>query len=370
MSTHRHIDRICVAILLCTILLTVLFLNGEKLGIRVITDQDAKGSADYFSNNDLNGDWEVTSPTKIKLEEKTVSGPGAYFLEDNLVISNLVDAHSYSKVFIRLEGVDITCSEDACLQIHQAEKVFLTLAPDTENSFTGGAVWGKAAISGGRDGVIYAGDDLTINGSGSLTITAPFRHGIEANDDLMITGGHVIIDAALDAINVNDSFRFCEATLTVNGGDDGISVKTAQTGYFYMESGEITVTAGDDGIHSAGNVLLAGGTLNISAEDDGIHADNLITVEDGTLNILHSYRGLEAAEVQVTGGVQNIQYADEAIRETGEAIWTEEETEEAEEETIVEEPVEYTSETWRWAGVSLLVLLIGLTLVKLFRKHG
>ena len=33
MSTHRNIDRICAIITVCTVLLTVLFMNGEALGL-------------------------------------------------------------------------------------------------------------------------------------------------------------------------------------------------------------------------------------------------------------------------------------------------------------------------------------------------
>jgi hypothetical protein len=33
MSTHKSIDKICAGILIATILLTVLFMNGEALGL-------------------------------------------------------------------------------------------------------------------------------------------------------------------------------------------------------------------------------------------------------------------------------------------------------------------------------------------------
>lgn len=33
MSTHRHIDRICIAVLAVVLLLTVVFMNGEALEI-------------------------------------------------------------------------------------------------------------------------------------------------------------------------------------------------------------------------------------------------------------------------------------------------------------------------------------------------
>ena len=41
MSTHKSIDLICVAVLLLTLLLTVLFMNGGRLGIQTLVDEDA-----------------------------------------------------------------------------------------------------------------------------------------------------------------------------------------------------------------------------------------------------------------------------------------------------------------------------------------
>ena len=38
MSTHRYFDRICVAVILITLVITILFMNGEKLGITMVVD--------------------------------------------------------------------------------------------------------------------------------------------------------------------------------------------------------------------------------------------------------------------------------------------------------------------------------------------
>ena len=42
MSTHRYFDAICVVVLALTLLITVLFMNGEAYGIQVIVDEDAE----------------------------------------------------------------------------------------------------------------------------------------------------------------------------------------------------------------------------------------------------------------------------------------------------------------------------------------
>ena len=166
MSTHKYIDIICVAVLLLTLLLTALFINGERFGIRVIVDEDAEGAARsvWFTANDLDGSWDKTQACVITLRGDTASitGGGAYFYDGSVVIAKagryvlrgalddgsvIVDADSGSKVWLLLDGVTLRRSDDACLRVDQADKVFLTLAADSVNSMTSGAAYSEAARS-------------------------------------------------------------------------------------------------------------------------------------------------------------------------------------------------------------------------------
>ena len=229
MSTHKHIDLICVAVLVCTLLLTVLFINGERLGLRPIVDGDAESSSDsaFFTRNDRDGSWSTAGASRITLSGAgaTVAGGGAYVYDGNVVIAQagryvisgtltdgsiIVSADSSAKVWILLDGADITCSDNACLRVEQAEKVFLTLADGTRNSMTSGAAYSEAALNDNPGGVIFSHDDLTINGSGSLTLKASYKHGIDVNDELTITGGTITIDAPQDGIHVNDGLNIEE----------------------------------------------------------------------------------------------------------------------------------------------------------------
>jgi hypothetical protein len=287
MSTHKNIDRICIVVLVLTLLVIVLFMNGESLGVEVIVDEDAEsytGTA-YFTANDLNGEWDSSGATVITLNgaEAKVSGPGAYAYDGGVVISNAgyfvvsgtltdgsitVDTYNSSKVWILLDGVDITCSDDACIRVDEADKVFLTLAAGSVNSLSSGAEYSEDALADGTDGAIFAHDDLTINGSGSLTVTAAYKHGIAANDDLVITGGDITVDSAADAIHVNDSFCFTGATLTIRAADDGIHSDTD----VYVESGTIYIEECYEGIE-APEITIDGGDIAIYPSDDGLNAN-------------------------------------------------------------------------------------------------
>ena len=288
MSTHKNIDRICVVVLVLTLLVTVAFMNGEKLGIRVVADEDAESysGSTYFTENDVDGDWADNAyTTYITLDGSggTIDGNGAYFLDGDLVISNggwyvltgtledgkiIVDAHDSSKVWIRLNGVTVSCSDDACLRVDQADKVFLTLAEDTENSFSSGTDYSEEALADNTGGTIFSHDDLTINGSGSLSITAGYKHGIDVNDSLVITGGTITITAPQDGIHVSDSLRFMEASLTIDAGDDAVHSDDE----LYIESGTVLINSCYEGFEAV-TIDITGGDITMYPTDDGINAN-------------------------------------------------------------------------------------------------
>ena len=332
MSTNKHFPAVCALMFVLALIVTVLFMNGERLGIRVIRDEDAEESeaSQYFTSNDQNTDWAATATITLSGETATVSGPGAYVNDGSVTIASAgyydvsgtltdgsltVDAEKNAKVFIRLNGVSITCSNDAAIRINQADKVFLTLAAGTENTVTSGETYSAAALADKADGAIFSHDDLTINGSGALTVTAAYKHGIAGGDSLRIAGGTITVTAPSDTIHVNDSLHVTGASLTLSAGDDalhsdtsiailggGITVNSCSEGIeapeILIEDGDITVTSTDDGINACGTetadgslpgVTINGGTvtlLNPSGRDaDGIDSNGNIDINGGLVYI-------------------------------------------------------------------------------------
>ena len=337
METHKRFQILCVAIVILSLLATVLFINGESLGITKIVDEDAEQNSDstHFTSSDQNGSWDTSGATVITLtgDGATISGNGAYTNDGNVVITNggcyvvsgtltdgylSVDAYDSSKVWILLDGVTINCSDDACIRVDQADKVFLTLSDNSQNTLTSGSSYSDEALSDGTDGAIFAHDDLTINGSGSLTVNAEYRHGIAANDDLVITGGTITVTAAADAVHANDSIRIKEASITLEAGDDGIVTSNeVENGYLYMESGSLTIKSGDDAIHTTGAIDLCGGQITINTGDDGIHSDSSVSISGGTILMESCYEGIEALTIDVLGGDITVYSEDDGFNANG-----------------------------------------------------
>ena len=139
--------------------------------------------------------------------------------------------------------------------------------------------------------------DLTIGGTGSLTVTGNTgrRHRQQGRP------GHP------------------GGTITVTAADDGIRGKD----YLIIEDGTVTVTAGDDGLKSdnetddtVGYVLIKGGTVTVTAGDDGVHAEGDLAISGGMVTIAKSNEGLEGSTVTIAGGDTSVTSSDDGLNAT------------------------------------------------------
>ena len=241
----------------------------------------------------LNGSTASCSSNAVEIKGSTITikDEGTYIISgdlDNGMI--VVDSEKTDKTQIVLNGVKIHNENGAAIYIKQSDKVFLTLEEGTENILSGGSSF-EVIEEEEIDGVIYSKDDLTLNGTGSLSINSPGGHGIVSKDDLIITGGTYTIEAANHGFSANDMLGIADGT-------------------FHMVSGE-------DSIHCDMNIYIQNGTFEINAKDDAVHADETLLLSGGKINITNSYEGLEALHIKVTGGDIRIVADDDGLNAAG-----------------------------------------------------
>lgn len=277
----------------------------------------------------------------------------------------VVDAPDTAKLQLVLNGVDITSETSAALYILEADKVFVTVANGTANTLANGGSF-TAIDDNNIDGALFSKQDLTLNGSGSLTVTSPAGHGIVCKDDLVITGGAYVVNSASRGIDANDSVRVADANITIDAGKDAIHCENsddATKGFIYISGGTIKAEAEGDGIaasaymqitdgaidllvggghgggrpggmgpgnsqttvaeenstsmkglKAANSMLLSGGSITINSADDAIHSDVSLTINGGTFIIASGDDAIHAEEtLTVTAGKIDISESYEGL---------------------------------------------------------
>lgn len=198
-----------------------------------------------FTQRDKEIEYDESQCTKIQLSDTegsvTISEEGTYLVTGSLTNGQLVvDTDKTEKVRLILDGVDIHCDTSAALYIKQADKVFITLAPDSINTLSNSSDF--IAIDDNHiDAVLFSKEDVTLNGLGSLNIEAVYGHGIVSKDDLVITSGTYCIQAASHGMVGKDCVKIADGTFAIESGKDGIHSENADDsnlGYLYIADGD------------------------------------------------------------------------------------------------------------------------------------
>ena len=282
---------------------------------------NAASKSEMFTERDLSDDYDESEAETITLSGSsaktsaasgvsidgstiTISAEGVYVVSGSLSDGQIiVDADDAAKVQIVLKDASITSSDSAALYVKSADKVFVTTAEGTENTLANG---GSFTADGDTnvDGAVYAKDDITFNGSGSLTVTSPAGHGVVGNDDVKFGGGTYVITASGHGVKANDSARFAESDVTITAGSDKDGVHVADSDV-------------EDAAQSESFFYMADGSLTIDAQDDGIHADAKVIIEGGTILINESYEGIEGLAISISGGSTTLTATDDGLNAAG-----------------------------------------------------
>lgn len=240
-------------------------------------------SADMFTERDLAGTYEESGAVYVTLSDDgitgetdgvaingqmvTITAEGTYIFSGTLSEGQIVVDADNAKVQIVFDNVYITCASSAAVYVKSAEKVFVTLAEGSQNTLRNTDEY-VAIDDNNIDAVIFAKSDLTLNGTGSLTIISAEGHGIVSKDDLKITGGTYDITAAGHALSGKDSVRIADGTFILTAEKDGIHAENAddeEKGYIYIADGDFTITSDGDGMDASNIVQIEDGTLDITA---------------------------------------------------------------------------------------------------------
>ncbi len=306
--------------------------SGSSDGSGSSGDLDRLDADEIFSNRDLSGEYDEDGAIKKELSGDgfTVTEEGVYILSGKSSGQIIVDTDKSAKVQLVLAGLEVTCEGSAALYVKSADKVFVTLAEGTENKLIS---TGSFSPDGdvNVDGAIFSREDITINGTGSLSVEST-DHGIVSKDDLKITGGTLTVTAESHALSGKDSVCIAGGALTLTAGGDGAHSSNDEDetrGNILITGGTINIVCGGDGLDGSGKVEIDGGTLDIESgggsANGEAHRDNMwggfgSSGSSDTDSV--SRKGIKSdSSLIITGGDIKINSADDALHSDGAAAF-------------------------------------------------
>ena len=255
------------------------------------------------------------------------------YVLSGIITDGSVKIYGEKKFGLILNGVGITNSTGAAINIQNKKKGSITLVDNTNNRLIDGETY---TYTDGEDmkATFFSEGNVVIDGEGSLEIRGKNKHALATDGALTMTAGTINIkEAASDGIHTNDEITISGGTLSVRSTGDGIQsestenpisitggdisiVTTGEKGHAIKTeqnveietTGTIEITTygaaskgikptsdaiirkGDITINTAGNAIWDTDDLDISSAA-GVKSDGNFLMEDGTLTILSTGKG-------------------------------------------------------------------------------
>jgi len=182
------------------------------------------------------GDVVITNTNETNEQEFVLSGTST--------AGSLTYNGTYKCKF-HLDGLDLTSTSGAAIDIQCGKRIDLILEDGTINSLSDYA-------SGTQKAALNCQGHMEVSGGGTLSIAGNCNHALRSKEYLLLkksTGSITITKAAADGIHCGEFFQMNGGAITVSGmAADGLQVETDATsdeelnGQFIMNDGSISVT--------------------------------------------------------------------------------------------------------------------------------
>ena len=218
----------------------------------------------------------------------TIEAAGTYIVSGSCQSGSITVKKGVTGVTLVLSGLTLTADGTAAIACNKSSGVTIVAQDGTTNILSDTETYNGDSYPDNTDAenaVIKCkdGSQVTLCGSGSLTVNANGKNGIKsgATTDEEGEAWLVIRDLTLtisapvnDAINAEASLTILSGDLTIDAGDDAVHSDYYLTvGAAGTDGPTITVNSCNEGLEAA-DLSIAGGHITIHASDDCLNAAN------------------------------------------------------------------------------------------------
>lgn len=240
-----------------------------------------------FSNDAVTADEGDYSGYKIEGTALSIKGSGTYILSGECNDGSVTVKKGVKNVVLMLDGLTLTSTDTAPLTCAKSSQAVIIAKQGTVNTFTDSEKNNDDNYpeNENAENAVFKfkdGSNVEICGTGTINIVSKGKNGIKAGETTETEGeaSLTVRDVTLNIdVSVNDGIN-AESTLNI-------------------KSGNVTVSAADDGIHSDRELIIgeqgtAGPTIRINKSYEGLEGAN-ITVYSGDIEVHSSDDGINAA---------------------------------------------------------------------------
>lgn len=281
----------------------------------------------------LNGTSISSTAEGVTINETTaiITRSGNYRISGSLENGQIiVDTDTSSIVRLILNGCDINNQAGPAILVEKSRKTIINLPEGTINALSDGSSYSNPADD--PNATLFSKSDLTLFGTGSLSINANYQDGISGKDGLIIKNGTFNITSKDDGLCGKDYLIIHDGNFNVQSQGDGIRSDDASNnavGYIVIDNGLFKIVSGTDGISAvnyidvkAGNFDITSGgggsivpgeisskgikglvklkmaaeVCTINSSDDAFHSNNEIEIISGQYSFSTASKGINADE--------------------------------------------------------------------------
>lgn len=237
-----------------------------------------------FSNDGITAEKGSYSGYKIEGTALSIKGSGTYILSGESDDGSVTVKKGVKGVTLVLNGLTLTSSDTAPLTCNKSSEATIIAENGTVNTLTDAAYNNDDTYpenENAENAVIKCkdGSNVTLCGTGTLNVISNGKNGIKSG------------------------------ATTENEGEASLTIKDITL--------NITTTV-NDGINAEQLLNIESGNITVSAADDGLHCDRIFNIgKEGTdgpvIRITKSYEGIEGAEITVYSGDIEVHSSDDGV---------------------------------------------------------